>query len=80
VVLRCGLPEPAPTTRHCLTVDGVDWVVDESTDPVVFTSYGRSPALEVLVPLRYGRSRLTAAVVDLRPVAAALPRTSRSCL
>lgn len=51
VILRCGVPEPAPTaTLPCFTVEGVDWLRDASNDPsFVFTTYGRSPAVEVIV-------------------------------
>lgn len=51
VLLRCGVPSPAPTaTLPCFTVDGVDWLRDESADPnFVFTTYGRTPAIEVVI-------------------------------
>src|SRR5699024_1073581 len=50
VIVRCGVPEPAPTTDPCVTVDGVDGAqgrADEDTWRVV--TYGCSPAVEVLV-------------------------------
>ena len=51
VILRCGVPVPAPTAvLPCVTVDGVDWLRDDSNDPsFVFTTYGREPAVEVIV-------------------------------
>lgn len=51
VLLRCGVPSPAPTAElPCLTFGGVDWIVDSSDDAaVVAVSYGRSPAVEVVV-------------------------------
>lgn len=50
VLLRCGVPAPGPTTDRCVTVNGVDWVIDESDAPNYrFTTYGRTPAVEVLV-------------------------------
>lgn len=50
VIVRCGVPEPAPTTDPCVNVDGVDWVqVRAEDDTWQFVSYGRSPAVEVLV-------------------------------
>lgn len=50
VLLRCGVPAPDPTTSECLTVDGIDWVRDDSNDPnFVFTTYGRTPAVEVII-------------------------------
>jgi len=53
IIARCGLPEPGPTTDQCLGVSGVDWVAHRLSDGVRFTTYGRSPAIEVLVPKDY---------------------------
>lgn len=51
VLLRCGVPAPAPTAEFpCVTVEGVDWLRDDTDAPnFVFTSYGREPAVEVIV-------------------------------
>lgn len=50
-ILRCGVPVPDPTsTLRCYTADGIDWLLDESDAPnLVYTSYGREPAVEVIV-------------------------------
>lgn len=48
VVLRCGVQPPAPTTDQCISAEGVDWVVREEGDNWRITTYGRSPAVEVL--------------------------------
>ena len=53
VIARCGLAALAPTTQECLAVDGVDWVVRELSDGAAFTTFGRDPAIEVLVPDAY---------------------------
>lgn len=53
VVARCGVPVPGPTKDECLGVDGVDWVAQRLDDGMRFTTYGREPAIEVLVPDRY---------------------------
>ena len=50
VLLRCGVAEPGPTTERCIGVSGVDWVIDDSRLPLMtYTTYGRSPAVEVFV-------------------------------
>ena len=50
VLLRCGVEPPGPTTERCVSVDGVDWIIDETDAPrYLFTTYGRTPAVEVLV-------------------------------
>jgi hypothetical protein len=85
VILRCGLPAQAPTKDRCLTIDGagkvgkLDWVVDDSGDPIVLVSYGRDPAVELRVPASRRDDAVTAAV-DVGPVAAALPTNGRSCI
>lgn len=80
MILRCGLPPHPPTTKPCLGVNGIDWVVDTERDPFVFVSYGRDPAVELRVPAVYGRDVAVAAVTDANPIAAALPRNGRSCI
>ncbi|GAA4191018.1 hypothetical protein GCM10022219_09270 [Microbacterium oryzae] len=50
VILTCGLEALAPTTEQCVTIDGVDWVVDETDRPNLrMTTYGREPAVQVYV-------------------------------
>ncbi|SLM99496.1 Protein of unknown function (DUF3515) [Brevibacterium sp. Mu109] len=50
VIVRCGVAPPAPTTDPCVNVDGVDWVqVRADEDTWQFVTYGRTPAVEVLV-------------------------------
>ncbi|GAA1852398.1 hypothetical protein GCM10009813_12350 [Brevibacterium marinum] len=50
-VVRCGVAPPGPTTDRCVSVSDVDWIskASEESDTWVFTSYGRTPAVEVLV-------------------------------
>jgi Protein of unknown function (DUF3515) len=80
IVLRCGLPGLEPTTSTCLVVDGQGWVVgDPDADPVVFTLYGHDPTVDVSVPASYGRTSASGALVDLAPVARALPANGRDC-
>ena len=79
-MVRCGLAEPPPTTLSCITVDDVDWVVDPTADPITAVTFGRSPALEVRVPASLGTTVVPAALVDLTPMAVALPRTAHACV
>ena len=58
IVARCGKQPPGPTTDQCLDVNGVDWILTELDDGAMFTTYGRDPALEVLVPDAYETSPL----------------------
>ena len=48
VLLTCGLEPLGPPTLPCQTVNGVDWVIDETDAPKYrVTSFGRVPAVEV---------------------------------
>ncbi|MFG6491725.1 DUF3515 family protein [Microbacterium sp. P03] len=48
VILTCGLAPPGPSTLPCQTVGGVDWLIDDADAPKYrFTTFGRSPAVEV---------------------------------
>jgi hypothetical protein len=80
VVLQCGVDLPAgPTSDPCMTVNGVDWIVDNADDeeaPATFLSYGRSPGVRVTVPGE--RQRAADALVDLGPAVAPLP-ASKHC-
>jgi len=53
IIARCGAVPPGPTEDACLDINGVDWIMRELADGVEFTTYGRSPAIEVLVPDAY---------------------------
>lgn len=50
IILTCGVEEPGPSTLRCETVEGVDWLIDESEgddNRYRFTTFGRTPAVEV---------------------------------
>jgi hypothetical protein len=79
VILRCGVPAPAPTaTLPCITVQGVDWLRDGSNDPnFVFTTYGREPAVEVIL-----NGTQVSGLATLTDLSAAVAKTpaSRQCI
>ena len=79
VILHCGVPVPAPTaTLPCVTVDGVDWLRDDSGAPnYVFTTYGRDPAIEVVV--NDEEASALSALTDLANVIVQVPATGK-CL
>lgn len=77
VVLRCGVETPGPSLLPCITIDGVDWLRDDSNDPMfIFTTYGRTPATEVAIDatLASGESTLS----DLSASVAEVP-ASKTC-
>ncbi|HEX6954582.1 MAG TPA: DUF3515 family protein, partial [Agromyces sp.] len=71
VLLRCGVEPPGPTTLRCVSVDEVDWIIDESDAPRYrFTTYGRTPAVEVVVDNDVVSG--TTVVADLSPAIAVI--------
>ena len=78
VILTCGLEPPGPTTLPCQTVNGVDWIIDESDAPRYrVTTFGRTPAVEVYLDNDVVSS---AAVLDaLSQVVAVLPTDGSEC-
>ncbi|AGW41118.1 secreted protein [Leifsonia xyli subsp. cynodontis DSM 46306] len=51
VLLRCGVPPIGPTTRPCVSVNGIDWVLmsEPAAKTVVYQTFGRKPATEVII-------------------------------
>lgn len=84
VVLRCGVEPLGPTTDRCQSVTTpqgptIDWVVLEDMGDWTFTTYGRVPAVELVVPQAVAATRSTS-FVDLLGPAVALTEQERSCL
>jgi hypothetical protein len=77
IVARCGVATPGPTTDDCLTVDDVDWVATPLSDGTRFVTYGRDPAIEVLVPK--GPVPEGSLLPAFSAAARALPTTGRHC-
>jgi len=80
-LLHCGVDAPAPTSDlPCVTVPGgqVDWLLDDSDAPsYVFTAYGRSPSVTVVVD--YSMVSGTSVLNALDQAVRTLPQTG-SCV
>ncbi|MFD2674703.1 DUF3515 domain-containing protein [Gulosibacter bifidus] len=75
VLLRCGVPSPPPTTDRCISINDVDWIEDPSEAPRYrYTTYGRTPAVEVVIDAESGVSGMTA-LTDLGEAVNYLPKT-----
>ncbi|MCW4384900.1 DUF3515 domain-containing protein [Salinibacterium sp. SYSU T00001] len=50
VFFHCGVEVPGPSALPCFSVRGIDWLRDDADAPTfVFTTYGRDPAVRVVV-------------------------------
>lgn len=77
VIARCGVPALSPTTDRCISVGGVDWVAQDLSDGTRLTTFGREPAIELLVPDAYGEAPLL--LPAFADAAKALPTNGRRC-
>ncbi|RNE58507.1 DUF3515 family protein [Cryobacterium tepidiphilum] len=77
VLLHCGVDIPGPTTLPCVNINGVDWINDDSDAPRIrITTYGRTPAVEVVVDTT--KVSWSTAAVDLAGTAKVIPQ-SKAC-
>ena len=77
ILLRCGVEVPGPSTLLCVTLKGIDWLRDDSQAPnYVFTTYGRDPAVEVIVDSDTASG--TNALIALTNAVGSIPAT-RAC-
>ena len=81
VILHCGVAVPGPTTDACISLNGVDWIADESdaeNDTYRYTTYGREPAVEVVINANAetGGVSGTTALIDLTGAVSAIPATT----
>ena len=80
VIYRCGLPPIGVTSLPCFTVEGVDWLLDESNAPqFVFLSYGRSPVTEIIVDPELAGVAGVDVLRELSPAVSAIEPTQQ-CL
>lgn len=77
IIVRCGVESPGPTADDCVGADGIDWVAHALSDGTMFTTYGRSPAIEVLVPHAYDPGGLLLSAFT--PAARRIPQGGRHC-
>jgi hypothetical protein len=79
VLLRCGVESPAISDLPCNDIQGVDWLSEdgpEDGDAFTFTTYGRTPAVQVVVSADVG----TTALFDLADAVGYLPEDGRGCV
>jgi uncharacterized protein YceK len=78
VLLTCGLEPSGPSTLPCETVDGIDWLIDDTEAPRYrFTTFGRTPAVEVY--LDYDVVSARSVLGALSSAVRMLPTTESEC-
>lgn len=81
-LLYCGVPVPAVSDLPCVPVDGIQWLReelprDDGTTDLAFTTYGRDPAVRVVVDT----SAIGPGIVldEIATAIAYLPANGREC-
>lgn len=79
ILLTCGLDKPAPTSElQCVTLEGVDWLVDASETPKLrLTTYGREPAVQLYVDTEVVSSNDVISTRGLVGAVTAIPAESK---
>lgn len=77
VIARCGVSSPGPTTQTCFAANGVDWVELPLDDGRRYVTYGREPAIEVLVPKKAGLDG--SVLASFAPAAQKIPQGRHRC-
>lgn len=82
IVLRCGVAPPGPTTELCTTLADsagreVDWIVHEEDGIVLFTTYGRTPAIDISVPRSAAPDQPSAVALEFTQQISAIPAETR---
>ncbi|HEY5224235.1 MAG TPA: DUF3515 family protein [Microbacteriaceae bacterium] len=79
VLLRCGVPPIGPTTKPCLTANGIDWVLenDPLSPALRYITFGRVPATEVVI--QHGKNGVSDASVmaDLASAIGSVTQTQK---
>lgn len=83
IVARCGVDVPGPTPERCVAIDtpagSADWVVVEDDDVWRAVSFGRNPAVEVLIPTVRAGQAVGEILAAFSASAALAERTGLEC-
>ncbi|PZE63715.1 DUF3515 family protein [Curtobacterium sp. MCBD17_021] len=77
VLYHCGVAVPTVSDLPCFSQGSVDWIRDDRGQQVVYTTFGRSPAVQVVVDTTRATSD---ALQDLGDAVSRLPQDGHRCL
>jgi len=77
-LLYCGVPVPQASDLPCVPVDGIFWLREEVDAGLAFTTYGRDPAVRVVVDNDALNPGI--ALGDLSNAVSYLPTNGRECV
>lgn len=84
VLLYCGVPVPQASDLPCVEIEGVFWLREEVPAGLAYTTYGRDPAIRVVVavPADADESAVSPGVVldELSGAVSYTSETGRRCV
>jgi Protein of unknown function (DUF3515). len=78
-LLYCGVPVPEPSELPCIEYGGIFWLREEVDAGFAFTTYGRDPAIRLIVDDEIVGGP-GVALDELTDVVSYLPENGRECL
>jgi hypothetical protein len=76
-VYHCGVAVPTVSDLPCFSQGSVDWIRDDRGKQVVYTTFGRDPAVQVVIDT----SKATSSVLqDIGNAVDSLPKDGHECL
>lgn len=83
LVMRCGVEPPGPTTDQCVAIESaagvVDWLVLDDGDAWRTVTFGRSPAVELVVPKERAQDAIGDVLAEVSQAAAKAPTNGLAC-
>lgn len=83
LVMRCGVEPPGPTTDQCVSIETsgatVDWLAVDEDDAWRTVTFGRSPAVELVVPKERAQDALGDVLAEVSAAAALAPLNGLEC-
>jgi hypothetical protein len=77
VLYHCGVAVPVVSDLPCFTLGRIDWIRDDRGKDVIYTTFGRTPAVQVVIDT----SKATSDVLQsLARALDTLPKNSSRCL
>jgi len=76
VLLRCGVKPIGPTSKPCVSVNGIDWVLENDPDAKtgLYITFGRLPATEVVIDRGSHRVTDSGVLPDLADAISQVPQ------
>lgn len=74
---RCGVAVPTVSDLPCFTKGSVDWIRDDEGKRIIYTTFGRDPAVQVVID----STKTTDQVLqDIGTAISSLPKDGHECL